>query len=201
MEAAPFAGLEILSVGHSNVPYADLSALLKGAGATAVADVRSVPRSTRFPWFDGAALGPSLKADGIAYAFLGRELGGRPARADLLVAGRADYEAMAAEPAFAEGLGRVRTGALRHRVALLCSEGDPTECHRCLLVGRALREGGARVTHLRHRAGPVSQEAIEEDLLARAGRAGDDLFSGPDERLAEAYRLRAVRVAYAGPAP
>ena len=199
MTARPFQGLGFLSAGHSNLAYADLSALLRGAGATAVADVRSLPRSARMPWFDAAALAPALRGDGIAYAFLGTELGGRPARRGLYRDGQADYAAMAREATFAAGLDRLRRGANRHRIALLCSEGDPLSCHRCLLVGRALREGGAGVDHLRHGAEPLGQEAVEETLLARAGGAGDDLFAPRPERLDAAYRMRASRIAFAGP--
>jgi hypothetical protein len=38
---------------------------------------------------------------------------------------------------------------MKFRVALLCSEEDPAVCHRAILVGRVLRERGARVEHIR----------------------------------------------------
>ena len=41
--------------------------------------------------------------------------------------------------------------------------------------------------------------AIEDELLARTGRTGDDLFAPRAERLAAAYREHARKVAFAQP--
>src|SRR5205807_2006460 len=68
---------DLLTIGHSNHPAERFLALLKDAGVTAVADVRSVPRSRRFPWFSGKVLAESLEREGIAYIPLGDELVGR----------------------------------------------------------------------------------------------------------------------------
>ncbi len=188
---------EVLTIGHSSLDYATFLERLRAAGVTALADVRSVPRSRQFPHFDGRALKERLAADGIAYVYLGRELGGRPSSPELYRDGVADYEAMAATPAFARGLDRVSEGAARYRVALMCSEGDPTECHRCLLVGRALKGRGMGVSHVMPDGRTVSNEAVEQYLLALTGKLREDLFASQDERLSDAYRLRARRVAYA----
>ncbi len=187
---------EVLSVGHSNLSYDDFLALLRGAGATAVADVRSSPYSRRLPHFDGRELKRRLAAEGIAYVHLGRELGGRPSDRRLYRDGVADYEAMARVPAFASGLDRLVAGASRYRIAMMCSEGDPTECHRCLLVGRALKERGTRVGHVMSDGRQVRQEAVEQYLLALAGELREDLFRTPAERVSSAYRARASKFAY-----
>jgi hypothetical protein len=193
----PFSGIGFLSAGHSNVPYADLARLLREHGATAVADVRSTPRSRFAPWYDGTALSGALRGDGIAYAFLGKELGGRPGRPDLYRDGVADYDAMAREPAFERGLARLGAGARSHRIAIVCSEADPLDCHRCLLVGRALSAGGATLSHLRHRAAPLSQAEVERGLLASLD---EGLFAPAGDPLPRAYAARSGRVAYR-PAP
>ena len=188
---------EVLTIGHSNLDYATFLARLQAAGVTALADVRSVPRSRQFPHFDGRALKQRLASDGIAYVFLGRELGGRPVSPALYRDGVADYEAMAAVPAFARGLERLEQGAARYRVALMCSEGDPTECHRCLLVGRAMAGRGVGVSHVMPDGRTVSNAAVEEYLLALTGKLKEDMFASREQRLADAYRLRSRRVAYA----
>jgi len=190
---------EILTVGHSNHSPERFIALLRGAEVTAVADVRSAPYSRHAPQFNRDRLRDDLDRAGIAYVFLGRELGGRPAEREFYADGVADYEKMAQAPAFAEGLERVIEGAQSHRIALMCSERDPLTCHRCLLVGRALEERGARVSHLLDSGECVSHSAIEDELLARTGRTGDDLFAPRDERLAAAYREHARKVAFAQP--
>jgi len=190
---------EILTVGHSSHSPERFIALLRGAGVTAVADVRSAPYSRHAPQFNRDPLRDDLGRAGIAYVFLGRELGGRPAEREFYADGVADYEKMAQAPAFAEGLERVIEGAQSYRIALMCSERDPLTCHRCLLVGRALKERGARVSHLLDSGECVSHSAIEDELLARTGRTGDDLFAPRDERLAAAYREHGRKVAFAQP--
>jgi uncharacterized protein (DUF488 family) len=129
------------TIGHSNHEWSKFKRLLDGANIGAVADVRSNPFS-RLPHFNRAALKDRLNASGIAYVFLGLELGGRPN------CGRIpDYEMMAANPLFAEGIAQVEQIAARTRLALMCSEHEPLTCHRCLLVGRRLVERGVAIAH------------------------------------------------------
>jgi uncharacterized protein (DUF488 family) len=194
-------GLEVLTIGHSAHPYDRLVELLRAAGVTAVADVRTSPYSRRFPQFNRDALEARLRADGLAYSFLGEELGGRPKDRDCYRDGVADYERMAAATEFARGLARVIEGARRYRIALMCAEQDPLDCHRCLLVARALEARGVTTGHILPDGRIVSQAEIEAHLLATSGRGEDDLFASREERLASAYRERARKVAFAEPDP
>jgi hypothetical protein len=113
--------------------------------------------------------------------------------------GVADYEKMAQAPEFTKGLDRVTEGAKKYRIALMCSERDPLDCHRCLLVGRALAHRGVRVSHIVNDEGIVSHDQIEDRLLELSGRNDDDLFAPRVERLTAAYRVRARKVAFAEP--
>ena len=108
----------------------------------AVADVRSSPYSRHSPHFSRDELRAELRSEGISYVFLGNELGGRPKDRRFYCEGVADYEKMAQTPEFKTGLDRVIEGARKYRIALMCSEHDPLDCHRCLLVGRALAQRG-----------------------------------------------------------
>ncbi len=188
--------LEILTIGHSSQPYESFLEKLAGAGVTAVADVRTSPFSRQFPQFSRDALRADLRADGIEYVYLGTELGGRPASADLYTGGVADYEKMARTKSFARGLDRVVEGARKFKLALMCSEQDPLDCHRCLLVGRALAARGVSVRHILPDNATATQEEIEARLFALSRLTSDDLFEPPAQRLAAAYRQRAMRVAY-----
>jgi len=67
----PSVEFDVLTIGHSNLPADRFAALLQGAGVTAVADVRSVPLSRRFPSFSGTRLAERLAEAGIAYVPMG----------------------------------------------------------------------------------------------------------------------------------
>jgi uncharacterized protein (DUF488 family) len=188
--------IKVLTIGHSTLSYEQFLSLLRKAGVTAVADVRSSPYSRHFPHFNRETLHSELRADGIAYVFLGDELGGRPKDPRFFCDGIADYERMATAPSFKEGLDRVVEGTSRFRIALMCSEHDPLDCHRCLLVGRALTERKIPVGHILSNGKQITHHEIEERLLSMAGREVDDLFAPREERLTTAYRDRARKVAF-----
>ncbi len=190
------APIEIFTVGHSSLSYEEFYKLLRGASVTAVADVRTAPFSRRNPQFNRDTLREQLRMDGIAYVFLGEELGGRPKERKFFCDGVADYEKMAQSPDFERGLQRVIEGAKQFRVALMCSEHDPLECHRCLLVGRALSKKDVTVNHILFDRTIVSQSDIEKRLLQWSRQAGEDLFENYQDRLATAYKRRASKFAF-----
>lgn len=186
----------VLTIGHSNHPVAAFVELLRAHGVDAVADVRTSPWSRYQPDFNKDALGAALKAAGIAYVFLGRELGGRPEDPACYVDGRVRYDLVARTETFREGMDRLLRGAASRRVALMCAEKEPLDCHRTLLVSRALEREGVAVRHI-HADGRLEdhREAMAR-LLAMHGLGGEDLFSSPEEREERACRKQAERVAY-----
>jgi uncharacterized protein (DUF488 family) len=185
---------QLFTIGHSNLPVERFVALLEGAGIGAVADVRSVPFSRRYPWFSSKALAARLAAADVAYLAFGETLGGRPRDPALYREGVADYERMAATRSFRAGLDQVCAAMARHRVCLMCAEREPLDCHRCLLVGRALAERGLALGHILIDGTIEPHAQTEERLLALRARP-NDLFADRAARLAEAYRRRAAAVA------
>jgi uncharacterized protein (DUF488 family) len=178
----------VFSVGHSNHDWPTFKRLLDTAEIGAVADVRSSPAS-RLPHFNRATLKDRLNATGIAYVFLGLELGGRPK------GGVPDYELMAGIPLFAEGIEQIEEIAPRARLALMCSEHEPLTCHRCLLVGRRLVERGIGVAHILRDGAVESNDDTEERLLALRRQTERDLFVPRADRLVAAYRAQGLRIA------
>lgn len=140
--------VEVLTIGHSTQSGGSFVQLLRQAGVTAVADVRSVPFSRHVPHFNRETLKEMLGAEKIAYVYLGDVLGGRPKAREPFSDGVADYEKMARSESFNQGVDRVIEGARTHRIALMCAERDPLDCHRCLLIGRTLKERGVSVRHI-----------------------------------------------------
>jgi uncharacterized protein (DUF488 family) len=186
---------DLLTIGHSNIPAEHFIGMLRAAGADMIADVRSTPFSRFFPWFSGKNLAARLEQEGMRYAAFGDSLGGRPHDPALYCDGVADYEAMAKREEFYAGLDRLLTLATERRVCLMCAEREPLDCHRCLLVARALAARGRSIGHILHDGTIEPHASTEQRLLAQNGAA--DLFApGQSERLAAAYRNRACAVAY-----
>jgi uncharacterized protein (DUF488 family) len=194
----------LFSVGHSNHEVGDLLRLLRGAGVTAVADVRSSPYSRRRPQFNRGQFQSDLAQSGVEYVFLGDLLGGRPDDPGLYSAESwVDYEAVRATPEFRLGLDRLLGGLERFTVAMLCAEEDPLDCHRGLMITPALVERGCAPLHLRKGGWVETTEEMERRLLKEAGlddAVGGGLFPlGDDEHrrlVAEAYRLMNRKKAY-----
>ena len=187
----------VFTIGHSNHSSERFLALLSGAGITAIADVRSIPQSRRWPHFGRARIERWLADAGIAYVFLGAELGGRPDDPALLRQGRPDYHLMAATPAFQAGLDRVLDGAGRYRIALMCAEREPLDCHRFLLVARHLHERDAVLRHILADGSVEPHEATEDRLLRQTGVAADALLADlpvPRHALARAYDIRSAAI-------
>jgi uncharacterized protein (DUF488 family) len=190
------SSFDLFSIGHSNIPAERFIGLLRHAGVNAIADVRSTPFSRRFPWFSSKNLATTLARHGMAYLAYGEALGGRPRDAALYRDGVADYEAMARQRDFHIALDRLTAEGPQRCVCLMCAEREPLDCHRCLLVARALAERGLTIGHILHDGTVEAHAATEQRLLALTG-ASDDLFvTGQDERLAAAYRRRARAIAY-----
>jgi len=138
----------------------------------------------------------ALAAAGIAYVFLGKELGGRSENPSCYDQGRIQYERLANEPAFLEGIDRLIQGSSRYRIALMCAEKDPIECHRSLLVARKLFQSGIPVNHILANGSLETHEALESRLLALCKLPEGDLFRSREEFIAEAYLIQGRRVAY-----
>jgi uncharacterized protein (DUF488 family) len=201
------AGGVLFSVGHSNHELDQFIALLVGASVTAVADVRSAPYSRRQPQFNRPRLEGALQQRGIAYVFLGEQLGGRPADRDLYDEDgeglRVNYERVRQTTAFRDGVDRLLRGLERYKVAMMCGEHDPLDCHRGLMIAPALLERGVAPLHLRRDGSVETTEELEKRLLAETKLAAlleRPLFPPSDEEkrevLAEAYRVMARKRAF-----
>lgn len=186
----------VYTIGHSTHGLDAFVALLKQHDITALADVRSAPYSRFNPHFNKDALERSLKSQGIKYVFLGRELGARSDDPACYDGGRVQYTRLARTAAFKSGIQRIERGATDHRVALMCAEKEPLECHRTLLVARALDQGGMDVSHILADGRLESHGDAMLRLLDVVGLPREDLFRSQTELIAEALVRQEDRVAY-----
>lgn len=188
----------LFTIGHSTRTLDEFVSLLKQNAISAVADVRSSPFSRHMPHFNRDTLQESLKTHDIQYVFLGDELGARREEPECYVEGVAKYELIEQTAAFKQGLERVRKGAGKFRIAMMCAEKDPLTCHRTILVARALK-GEYEIRHIVTERKVLSQEELEQELLSRWNLSHPELFQQPGEMLEEAYRKQSDEIAYAVP--
>lgn len=186
----------VLTIGHSTHSLEAFVGLMRQHGVTVLADVRSVPYSRFSPQFNREALKKSLTAHGIKYVFLGRELGARSDDRSCYENGRVRYARLARTDLFRGGIERVIHGANDYRVALMCAEKEPLECHRTLLLAHTLDKLGVVVEHILADGRLESHEAAMERLLDVVGLPHQNLFRSRDDLIAEALVRQEERVAY-----
>lgn len=190
----------LYTIGHSNHPAPKVIDLLKLHGVTALVDVRSQPYSRANPQFNREAFRESLRLAGVAYLFLGQELGARSVDPKCYANDKVQYDCLAQTPAFLSGLKRVIQGTGTHTVALMCAEKDPLSCHRTILVCRHLVARRIAVAHILEDGRLESHEAAISRLLVELGLTERDLFKSRAEIVDEAYARRADQIAYVAPA-
>lgn len=183
------------TIGHSNHETGAFISLLRLHGITCVADVRSSPFSRRNPQYNREAIQARLAQDVISYVYLGDSLGARQTGPGLLYSdGRTvNFQKVRETDTFREGIYRVLKGLREgYRIALMCAEKDPFECHRFMLVSPALAGHGIQLRHILADGGIITQQQLEESLLE--AHAPDwrqsSLFKNPltrAEALTEAY--------------
>lgn len=184
------------TIGHSNHPLERFIELLAAHGITAVADVRSRPFSRRHPQFNKDALATELQARGIAYIFTGSELGARPDDSSCYLDGRVSYERVANSGRFRTGIDRVLDLAGKHRLALMCAEREPLDCHRTILVSRALDARGAAIKHILADGRIETHEDAMTRLIELARLPSQDLFRSRAELVDLACAARERKIAY-----
>ena len=157
----------LFTIGHSNHSLDRLVELLAMHGIEAVVDVRSSPNSRYSPQFNRPQLAAGLNGR-VLYAWMGDSLGGRPPSLEFYdEAGHVLYGPLSRTPEFARGLEQLQANTQRYRIALLCAEAEPAECHRHLLVARVLKHRGWPPEDIRHIVGDGSLRT-EAELPAQA---------------------------------
>ncbi len=196
---------ECLTIGHSNHTFDDFVHLLGRHGVDVVVDVRSMPYSKRVPQFNHEALQQSLRGRNVAYLYMGDRLGARYNDPQLIRPdGRVDLKKVAELAAFRSAVQSVVQAVDKgHRIALMCSEADPFDCHRFVLVARALQSAGVSIKHIFPDGQLLDNSALEDRLVATYyPESGNEPGLFPDEPIPRrdliglAYDQRAIDIAY-----
>ena len=143
-------GTKTYTVGHSNHSWPVFLALLRGAGIETLVDVRTKPMSAWSPFANRRTLECLLPEAGIEYRYMGKWLGGKPSDPSLYQAnGKPDYRRMRDLPGFKKDIAALVELGSERTTAILCSEEDPTECHRRLMLGPAFDSLRCSLLHIR----------------------------------------------------
>ena len=195
----------LYSVGHSNQTLEEFLALIMVYGINCIVDVRSVPASKYSPQFNQENLKGFLLINNVQYLHFGAEFGAR--RTDSIGEnGQVDFELAAKTPSFTTGVLRILRGQERgYRIAFMCSEADPLECHRFALVSRYFYDTGVDVQHILKDAKLASHESLEKVMIKTYMHSKKyhlpevDMMFGSyteEDQRKDAYRLKNKEIGY-----
>jgi len=187
---------ELLTIGHSIHSVESFIELLRRHAINALCDVRSSPYSRYSPQFNRESIKEDGLKHGIAYIYLGAELGPRSSDPSCYENGKVQYQRLAEKEIFQQGLARLRKGIEHYRVALMCAEKDPLMCHRMLLICRHLRCENIRIRHILEDGSLEDNRDTEQRLMKLLKIDPADLFSSEEEQILRAYDTQANKVAF-----
>lgn len=173
----------LYSIGHGQKTQEEFLLELKSFDIHFLVDVRTSPYSKWVPHFNQGVIEGWLRQAGIRYVYMGNYIGGRPQNdACYDEEGYFDYKKMAEEPSFKIGLNRlIDANSKNCRVAIMCSEADPSECHRSKLIGRELYFiHNISMNHIVGINKKINQSEIMKTLTKGEWEPGGNLFGECD---------------------
>lgn len=199
MESKPV----IYTIGHSTHRLEYFLELLEEYKVTCIIDVRSVAASSYNPQYNQEPFKKFLKSNGIAYLHFAEEFGARHSDPDLLDnVGKVDFIKVRRTWAFKNGVERIWQGLNKGFViSLMCSEGEPLDCHRFSMVSIALDNDGFDVQHILKDKTIKTNAQLEEELLKKYSKKlpKPDMFN-PDitieDQINAAYRLKNEEIGF-----
>ncbi len=192
----------IFTVGHSTHSLEHFLGLLDKLRINCVVDVRSSPYSRIAPQFNKDLLNSTLKSNNIIYMHFEKEFGARHTRPSLLnEEGKVDFAKVRESEPFKQGVQRLKNGLdLGYKVTLMCSEGNPFDCHRFSMISYQLVKEGLQIKHILQNGDCVENSELEEQLLEKYHKKlpQSTLFETVtrEMQIETAYALRGKDVAY-----
>lgn len=155
----------LYSIGHGNKDIQQFIEELHSFDIRYLVDVRTKPYSKWNPEYNQAPLKTHLSQAGIAYVYMGDVLGGMPNDPSCYTDGHIDYSKMAKKESFLEGLKRLITANGKQiKLAVMCSESEPSMCHRSKLIGQELLKREIMMSHIVGKGKIKSQQTIINEL-------------------------------------
>jgi len=165
----------VLTVGHSNRELNELIELLTDTGTEAVFDVRKLPGSNKYPWFNADTLETDLAEAGIELRRLEGLTGRRPVSRTVPFETNAwwqnrsfhNYADHCLSEEFHTDLDILIEWSTTQRCVLMCSEAVWWRCHRRIIADQLLARGLA-VSHI------LGAGHVDAAKLSEGARLGDD---------------------------
>ena len=190
----------LFTIGHSTHTLKSFIELLNRHSVQEVGDVRSQPYSKYSRMFNRENIEQELNKNDIFYSFMGHELGGRisdPSCYDNK--GKLQYQYVARLPSFQSALNQIENKLETYNMALMCSEKDPLQCHRMILICRELSKNPnfleKAIKHI-FPDGSVKTNQEMEKALRDKFKIYPDMFRTEKECVEEAYNRQAQKIAY-----
>jgi uncharacterized protein (DUF488 family) len=193
----------VYTVGHSTHQLDFFLELVKSVEINCIVDVRSVPASAYNPQYNQESFKNFLKFNHITYLHFAEEFGARQGDYDLLNnESILDFEKVRKTRIFNCGLERIWQGVNKgFRIALMCSESEPLDCHRFSMVSIGLENDGFDVMHIFKDKTLKTNLDLEKELLKKFEKKipQPDVFNPDitfDMQLKEALRLKNKEIGF-----
>ncbi len=197
--------LKCFTIGHSNHQFDKFLDLLKKNNIDILVDVRSSPYSQYVSQFNKELLEKDLRNNAIRYIFLGEGLGARYTNPNLCFEDKAvpDFRLVRNTDIFKRDFMKlINLVKQEYNVSIMCSEKNPFDCHRFVLVSYALRKEGVEVKHILEDGSLISNNQVEDRLIGKykINYQQGDLFSKQltrEDAIEDGYVLRNKDIGYA----
>ncbi|KZX11132.1 DUF488 domain-containing protein [Methanobrevibacter curvatus] len=194
----------IYTIGHSVYEIDYFINLLNKYEINLVLDVRSIPYSKHTPQFNRELIKKSLENKGIRYEFFGDVFGARQKDHALFnEEGILDFVKFKELDSFKEALNKVIENINLLNIVIMCSEKEPLDCHRSILISKAFSNHGVEVYHILDNGELESHKSLENRLLDCYGfpqktQVSLDFFKEEKEinYLKKAYKMRNRDIGY-----
>jgi hypothetical protein len=191
------SGGKLYTIGCSIHTIESFIDILKKHEVNVVIDVRSTPYSKHTAQFNKENLQRVTSHNRIYYSSFSKEFGARRKENCVYTNDTVSFDKVKQLPIFINGVERIRKGLQEgYRIALMCTEKEPADCHRFSLVAKGISERiGVYANHILYDGTLMTTKDIEQQLLKQYSIEAE-LFDGNDDPLVQLYKTLEHKVAY-----
>lgn len=159
--------MDVYAIGHSNYPLEKFLDMINKYDINCIVDIRETPYSKYNVQYNKEDFNKTLKKLGYTYIYMGVEFGAkRLSKLSYNKQGYADFEEVAKEEIFLQGIERLKKGcSIGYKIVLMGAMQEPIRCHRSILVGRELEKYGFNIKYIMHEGHIEYKKDIEDYLL------------------------------------